>query len=290
MKFLTGLFLLIAGAPLILSGLAYVLFFHGQITRPKVEKLLGIGIAAKDNSLPIQKVGDNLFLIGERGDATSVQFFFFSSNDRFELAVESAKTLSLFLDSPVFLCNHYGYPTRTGFGFIPRSSFSRLRGGAIDCFDAGMDFVKRLPPTGRSSSDGAVNPIIIGQSLGAIPAAHVATERKEVGKLLLISPFTDSDSILKNALPSQFEWLVHLAIFRPKANILDSLRGYTGEIQILVPGEDRLVPTDSQMRIFEKLGFDDASVRVLEGRGHFGLMGEDEFMEQLGAALKALKE
>lgn len=279
----------IGSSVLILSLVAYIVFFHGQMTRPKLEELFGIDVAVKENDTSIQQIAQDTFLVGEEFGLGDRKILFFSSNDRFELAVGSAKTLSRYLKTPVFLCNHYGYPTEVGYWFLPRTNFARLKTGALRSVEAVETFANgssSLSTTKRGT--GIKGAVVVGQSLGSIPASHVASNRNDLTRLLLISPFTQSDEILRNPLPKGLKGLVNLAIFRPRADIRDSLFRFSGKLRIIIPEDDNLVPTASQKRLADHFCLEQSDVTLMPGRGHFGLMGEEAFMKQLSSAFDGL--
>ena len=59
MKFAVVLVLLSLGIVGLLSAVAYLVFFHGQITRPKIEELFGISIKTKDSVLSSEQMLSN---------------------------------------------------------------------------------------------------------------------------------------------------------------------------------------------------------------------------------------
>lgn len=290
MMFAVLLVILSLGIVGLLSAAAYLVFFHGQITRPKIEELFGIAIKTKDSVLISEPIGRDVFLVGSEYGFRGGAIMFFSSNDRFELGIQSAQTLSEFFEQPVYFCNHYGYPTKSRFAFVPRTTFSRLKLNGEQCAGLVIDDWNERRNEPMVSGLNGDNLLTIGQSLGALVAAHVASKVTEVDRLILVSPFTDSDEILANALPRGLKWLVRAALFRPSANIHGSLGSFSGGIHVMIPAEDTLVPVRTQEDLVHRLGLPAKNITLMQGKTHFGLMGDQEFMLLLRRAADSLSE
>jgi pimeloyl-ACP methyl ester carboxylesterase len=90
--------------------------------------------------------------------------------------------------------------------------------------------------------------IIIGRSLGAALAAHVAAQRQPA-KLGLVAPFKDLPDMLKSYIP----WFPFRLFTTYQFNIDDALPAYKGKIAIFYGKNDLLVPSRSARKLIPLL-------------------------------------
>ncbi len=88
--------------------------------------------------------------------------------------------------------------------------------------------------------------VVVGQSLGASPAAGLAS-REPIGALILVSPFTDLPGALADRLP----WLpLELAPWtRNRFDLKQSLLRFQGPTLLVASDEDGLVPIQNARRL-----------------------------------------
>jgi uncharacterized protein len=128
----------------------------------------------------------------------------------------------------VFVLEYPGYGAREG-----SPSLTTLFSAADEAFD--------LFPTGL--------PIfIVGESLGAGVAAHLARTRGErVAGLILFAPYDNLVSVAQSVMP----YLPVRLLLRDRFDPADDLKHYHGPVEFVLAGADDVIPPDSGRKLYD---------------------------------------
>lgn len=126
--------------------------------------------------------------------------------------------------------------------------------------------------------------VAIGLSLGAGPAAHLASVRPVAG-VILVTPFDSLKALASDIYP----WLPVRLLLRHRMDVASALDRSSGKVAIIAAEEDRIVPP----RRTEPLRRSSADVvldRVIPGVGHNDIYDSDEFVEAMQEALFLIED
>lgn len=162
---------------------------------------------------------------------------------------------------------HYrGYRPSTG-----RPSAAALLADAPTVYDRA---VERLDDPGQV--------VVVGFSIGAAVAAHLASQRAVAG-LILVTPFDSLSALARDHFP----WAPVSWFLRHRLVPEESIRNGTTPTAVIAAERDTIVPprrTEALRRVIPDLVFD----RTIANADHNDLYGRTEFQEAMVAALASV--
>lgn len=149
-----------------------------------------------------------------------------------------------FPEHSIYLVNYRGYGGSTG---TPQEK--ALYADALHIFDQ------------VSQSFSQVS--IIGRSLGSGVATYVAA-RRDVGKLVLVTPFDSVESIAQKQFPIYPMSILLRDKFRSDARAKD----IKSEVLVLIAGDDEVIPREHTDNLINAFGDNPVSAEIFERAGH----------------------
>lgn len=131
---------------------------------------------------------------------------------------------------------------------------------------------------------GEARTVVVGLSLGAGPAAHLASLRPVAGAIL-VTPFDSIEALAGDLYP----WLPVRLLLRHRMNVADAVDRASAKVAIIAAEQDDIVPprrTDPLRRTSTDLVLD----RVIPGVGHNDIYGSKDFAEALREALSLIED
>lgn len=125
--------------------------------------------------------------------------------------------------------------------------------------------------------------VVIGVSLGAGPAAHVASQRPVAG-LILVTPF---DS-LKAMAREHFPWLPAGLLLRHQMDVAGELTSVSAPVAVIAAGADTIV-TDQRTEPVRRAARTLVVDRVIDGAEHNDLFHRPEFRSAMQDALSLIE-
>jgi uncharacterized protein len=125
--------------------------------------------------------------------------------------------------------------------------------------------------------------VAIGLSLGAGPAAHLASQRTLAG-LILVTPFDSIEALARDLYP----WLPVSLLLRHRMDVTDALSRSSTKVAIIAAEQDEIVPsrrTEALRQSAGKVVLD----RVISGVGHNDIYDSAEFVAALDMALRLIE-
>jgi len=126
--------------------------------------------------------------------------------------------------------------------------------------------------------------VAIGLSLGAGPAAHLASRRALAG-LILVTPFDSIEALARDLYP----WLPVRLLLRHRMDVADALLRTSAKVAIIAAARDEVVParrTEALRRSANWVVLD----RVISGVGHNDIYDSAEFVAAIKTALRLMEE
>lgn len=126
--------------------------------------------------------------------------------------------------------------------------------------------------------------VAIGLSLGAGPAAHLAS-RRSVDGLILVTPFDSVEALASDLYP----WLPVRLLLRHRMDVTGALARSSAKVAIIAAAQDEIVPprrTEVLRRSSEDLVLD----RVISRVGHNDIYDSGKFIEAMRRALLLIEE
>jgi uncharacterized protein len=125
--------------------------------------------------------------------------------------------------------------------------------------------------------------VAIGLSLGAGPAAHLASHRPVAG-LILVTPFDSLTALASDLYP----WLPVRLLLRHRMEVADTLARSSARVAIIAAAQDEIVPprrTEAVRRSAEHIVLD----RIIADAGHNDIYDSEEFVAAIGTALRLIE-
>jgi pimeloyl-ACP methyl ester carboxylesterase len=125
--------------------------------------------------------------------------------------------------------------------------------------------------------------VVVGLSLGAGPAAHLASRRPVAGAIL-VTPFDSLEALARDIYP----WLPVRLLLRHRMEVADALGRSSAPVAIIAAGRDEIVPaprTEGLRRAAERVVLD----RVIPGVGHNDIYDSGAFAAAMREALARIE-
>lgn len=125
--------------------------------------------------------------------------------------------------------------------------------------------------------------VAVGLSLGAGPAAHLASRRPVAGAIL-VTPFDSLTALAREHYP----WAPVGLLLRHRMQVADALAAASAPVAVIAAGRDTVVParrTEPVRSAARNLVLD----RVIEGAGHNDLYDAPEFRREMRRALSLME-
>jgi len=180
-----------------------------------------------------------------------------------ESAVTSAKQRAeSFSDYTLYLVNYRGYGGSSG---VP--SKEALYSDALAIFDTFQKEHRDI--------------FLMGRSLGSSVASYV-TSKREVKKLVLITPFDSLVNVVADKYPMYpIEW-----ILKDKYDNVENLSNVNGtDIFVMMADADKIVRNERSMALVESLNKSRTEVNVIEGFGHNNLQKFEGYYSSINVFL-----
>lgn len=126
--------------------------------------------------------------------------------------------------------------------------------------------------------------VAIGLSVGAGPAAHLASQRALAG-VVLVTPFDSIEALAADLYP----WLPVRLLLRHRMDVAGALSRSSAKVAIIAAAHDEIVPsrrTEALRRSAGNVVLD----RVIEGTGHNDIYNEDEFVAAMHTGLNLIED
>ncbi|MFU8865424.1 MAG: alpha/beta hydrolase [Rhodobacterales bacterium] len=126
--------------------------------------------------------------------------------------------------------------------------------------------------------------VAIGLSVGAGPAAHLASQRALAG-VVLVTPFDSLEALAADLYP----WLPVRLLLRHRMDVAGALSRSSAKVAIIAAAHDEIVPsrrTEALRQSAENV----VSDRVIEGAGHNDIYNKDEFVAAMGTGLNLIED
>jgi uncharacterized protein len=174
---------------------------------------------------------------------------------------------SLFPDRSVVTFHYRGYGPSAG----------RPSADAI-LADAELIFDTLIPALGGGRT------VVVGLSLGAGPAAHLASLRPVDG-LILVTPFDSIEALAGDLYP----WLPVRLLLRHRMDVAGAVDRASAKVAIIAAERDEIVParrTEALRRSSRDLVLD----RIIPGVGHNDIYNSRDFVEAMREALSRIED
>jgi hypothetical protein len=125
--------------------------------------------------------------------------------------------------------------------------------------------------------------VVVGLSLGAGPAAHLASHRPVDGAIL-VTPFDSIEALAADLYP----WLPTRLLLRHRMDVAGAIARSSAPVAIITAEGDEIVParrTEALRRSASDLVLD----RVIPGVGHNDIYNSEGFVEAMGEALSLIE-
>jgi len=125
--------------------------------------------------------------------------------------------------------------------------------------------------------------VVVGLSLGAGPAAHLASLRPVDG-VILVTPFDSIEALAADLYP----WLPVRLLLRHRMDVEGALALSSGKVAIITAERDEIVPprrAEALLRASPDLALD----RVIPGVGHNDIYNSRHFVEAMREALSLME-
>ena len=212
--------------------------------------------------------GDQLagvFLPGENPPPDAALVLGFGGN-AWDADVLATHLHSLFPDRDVVTFHYRGYGPSTG-----RPTARALLADAVRVYDE------------VAADQGPQRIVAVGVSLGSGPAAHLATQRRVAG-LILVTPFDSLVALAGDLYP----WLPVRPLLRHRMDVADALAKIAAPVAVIAAESDRVVPprrTAALRRAANGLVLD----RVVAGAGHINIYDHREYVAAMRKALELIE-
>ena len=149
--------------------------------------------------------------------------------------------------------------------------------------DAILDDAERIYDTLIPALGGG-RTVVVGLSLGAGPAAHLASLRPVAG-VILVTPFDSLEALAANHYP----WLPVRLLLRHRMDVADAIARSSVPVAIITAERDDIVPprrAEALRRPSPDLVLD----RVIPGVGHNDIYTREDYVEAMRAALSLIEQ
>jgi uncharacterized protein len=133
------------------------------------------------------------------------------------------------------------------------------------------------------SRDGA-RTVAVGLSLGAGPAAHLASLRPLAG-VILVTPFDSVEELARDLYP----WLPVRLLLRHRMEVADALDRSSAKVAIIAAERDEIIPQRRTEALRRSSG-DVVLDRVIAGAGHNDIYDSTAFVEAMREALALIED
>jgi pimeloyl-ACP methyl ester carboxylesterase len=126
--------------------------------------------------------------------------------------------------------------------------------------------------------------VVVGLSLGAGPAAHLASLRSVDG-LILVTPFDSIEALAGDLYP----WLPVRMLLRHRMDVAGAVNRASAKVAIIAAERDEIVParrTEALRRSSRNLVLD----RIIPGVGHNDIYNSRDFVEAMREALSLIED
>jgi len=126
--------------------------------------------------------------------------------------------------------------------------------------------------------------VVVGLSLGAGPAAHLASRRPVAG-MILVTPFDSIEALAGDLYP----WLPVRQLLRHRMDVAEAVDGSSAHVAIIAAERDQIVParrTEALRRASGDLVLD----RVIPGVGHNDIYDSKDFAQAMRDALAVIED
>jgi uncharacterized protein len=220
-----------------------------EVETPDGERLSGIRVPPETSA-----VQDRLMVLGFGGNA-------------WDAGDMSTFLHRLYPQAEVVVFHYRGYAPSTG-----RASAAALLADAVLVHDW------------LAEHNGPDRIVITGFSIGAGPAAYLASRRPVAG-LILVTPFDSLDALARE----HYRWAPVGWLLRHRMDIREFARSQSAPTALIAAGQDTIVPprrTEPVRRAIPRLVLD----RTIAGTGHNDLYGHPAFEKAMIDALRAIEQ
>jgi uncharacterized protein len=134
------------------------------------------------------------------------------------------------------------------------------------------------------SARGGARTVAIGLSLGAGPAAHLASLRPVAG-VILVTPFDSLEALAGDLYP----WLPVRLLLRHRMDVATALDRSSAKVAIIAAEQDAIVPR-RRTEALRRTSGDVVLDRTIAGVGHNDIYDSKAFIEAMRDALSAIEE
>ena len=173
---------------------------------------------------------------------------------------------ALFPDRDIVTFHYRGYGPSAG-----RPSAQAILADAERIYDA----VIAAPGGGRA--------VVVGLSLGAGPAAHLAGRRPVAG-VILVTPFDSIEALAADLYP----WLPVRLLLRHRMDVDAALARSSAPVAIIAAERDDIVPP-RRTEALRRASPDPVLDRVIPGVGHNDIYGSADYVEAMREALSRIE-
>jgi pimeloyl-ACP methyl ester carboxylesterase len=125
--------------------------------------------------------------------------------------------------------------------------------------------------------------VVVGLSLGAGPAAHLAS-RRPVDGAILVTPFDSIEALAADLYP----WLPVRLLLRHRMDVEAALARSSARVAIITAERDEIVPP-RRTEALRRASPDPVLDRVIPGVGHNDIYGSAEYAEAMREALSRIE-
>lgn len=122
---------------------------------------------------------------------------------------------------------------------------------------------------------------VIGESIGAGPAAYHASQSK-ITNLVLITAYNNLADVVSSHYPAYPMGLLLQNNFTPDK----WLTNYEGSVSIILAENDEIIPKKFGQKLYEVISSSSKKINIVKNAGHNSIYEKEEFFAQLETALK----
>lgn len=126
--------------------------------------------------------------------------------------------------------------------------------------------------------------VVVGLSLGAGPAAHLASRRPVAG-LILVTPFDSIEALAGDLYP----WLPVRLLLRHRMDVAGAVGRSSANVAIIAAERDQIVPA-RRTEALRRASGDPVLDRVIPGVGHNDIYDSKGFVEAMRTALRTIED
>ena len=126
------------------------------------------------------------------------------------------------------------------------------------------------------------NIILYGESIGSGPASYHTTINENIKKIILVSPFSSLEDIVKQKFP-----IYPISILlKEKYENINWLENYEKEIIIIHGKKDNIIKKEHSKNLYENLNTEYKKYYLIENKGHNDLWNSNYFKKLISKYLK----